>query len=165
MSALQDIGLFLRLSQIIGLIPFSYESDPQTGHFVRFKHFSWRHFVTWYYVGIFAFQTIGYLSIVFQQSDRFTSDGFIGGSFQQLPFAAMVLLGMTIICYAFLILIMRMISLRYNHFRNAIGFIQEFELLLPKLPGYNKNTVRRRTVIAWIINIFTVLDGIFIVQL
>ena len=109
-------------------------------------------------MGAIVFQAIGYFLFFWEQNDKLYSGKF-GESNYQLPFAAMMILGMTFICYSLLIFTTRAIVFRYGHFQKAIGFIQEFDQHLPDIKGF-KNTVRRRTLIGWIFIVISVCSGI-----
>ena len=154
MSTLKDLDPMIRICQIIGLFPFRMELDPVTGQFVRFI-FSWCHYVTWYFFALIFLQ-VGMGVIGFWGQKQFVSSNLFDSSFQQLPTSVLVLVGVSVFTYFLLLIVVKIVVFRYTHLSKAIELFRKLDQLLPEM-SYNKNTIRKRTLIGCIITVILVI--------
>ncbi len=148
MSALKDLRPFVHLCQIIGVIPYSMELDPETKAFRRFN-FSIKSIPAWLYIIALAAQVFGLLVTVVLVLRYYKSDGF---SDLNLPIVVALLNGSTQFIYIFFQTFKRGIVLRYQTLGRIVSQIKEVDRHLMNFPDC-KNTVLRRTIIGFVFSI------------
>lgn len=151
MSTLKQLGTLVRFCQLTGLIPFTMELDPKTGQFLRFA-FSWRHYVTWYCLGLFLLQLTGFATIMTAMR-QFTNGEEFNNVETKLPISVVILIGVAATFQFFTIVLAKTIVLRHASFRKISAILKKVEEHLLELPNC-KNSVLRRT-----------LFGFFLIEL
>jgi len=142
MSALKDLRPFIRLCQILGLIPYSMEIDPETKSFHRFR-FSMRSLPAWWYIIALVAQAVGFVVIGVSFSEYYQSNHF---SDLQLPIVVTLLGASSQFIFLLVQIFKRGIILRYNTLGRVVELLKEVERHLKDLPDGCKNSVFKRTI-------------------
>ena len=142
MSALKQLGPFIRICQLSGLIPFTMELDSKTGKFHRFR-FSWRHYVTWYYLAVWILQVAGFVSMILAGNHYTKSDEFRAGT-NSLSIGIIITTFFSAVFNILFFLLTKAITFHHAAIGRAAAFIREVEEHLIELPEC-KNSVLSRT--------------------
>ena len=148
MSVLEKLSPFISICQFCGMLPFSMEYDPTTKAFARFS-FSFRNFITWWFMLIFILQLAAPFALV----------NISGHLLQELssdlsvPTMVTIVAGVTSVCFFAQFAISRWITFRhYGRLRNAVEAVQAVERILKSLSVIVcNNSVTKRVVIGIIL--------------
>lgn len=140
---------FVKICQINGLIPFSMELYPNTGRFLKFT-FSFKKFVSWWYIFLAIFQVSMTLGIGFVATGKSIDIQKTEGK-SQLPKPVFVLMLFTNLLSLIQFFMGRGILLRYKRLRKIIALIKEVEQYLIEEMPYNhyeknKDSIITRTI-------------------
>lgn len=126
MSLLQQLHLFVSLFQASGFIPFTTEYESKTNKFTKFN-FSFKHFMTWWFVFWFTIQILVPLCFTYIMSNLLVELA----TDVKLPITVTILSSVSSVNFYLHFGICRWIVLfRYPRLRNAVQAVQKVESLL-----------------------------------
>lgn len=148
MSTLNALRPFVRLCQIIGLIPYTMELDPETKSFQRFS-FSFKSFPARWYSMVLVTQIVGLVIGGATMKNYFQSDLYAD---MHLPIVIVLLQGTTSFTFFLILVIKRGVVLCYRPLRRVVELLVEVDRHLRDLPKC-KNTILSRAIIGLVISI------------
>ncbi len=148
MSTLNALRPFVRLCQIIGLIPYTMELDPETKSFQRFS-FSFKSFPARWYSIVLVTQICGLVVGGATLKNYYQSDIYTD---MHLPIVIVLLQGATSFTLFLILIIKRGVVFCYRPLRRVVELLVEVDRHLRDLPEC-KNTILMRTIIGFLISI------------
>ena len=150
MSALKELGPLVRLGQLSGLFPFTMEVNPKTGQFIRF-HFSWKHYVTFYYISVWIFQITFHIIIAIVALQFINNIEDSVKEKLKLPLGVVILTVLIVAFYVLTYMLAKLVVLCKNRFSRTVAFIQKVEQELTYDLLDRKSSVMKRTIIGFIV--------------
>lgn len=151
---------FVTICQINGLVLYSMEMDPDTGRFLKFT-FSFRKFISWWYIFLAILQVSVTLSVGLVASSR-RADIHKTERKSELPTTVLILMAFTNLLGLIQFFMGRGILLRYKRLRKVIALILEVEQYVMEATPYS-HYKRRDSII--IRTVFGAFLAIFLVNL
>ena len=149
MGFFEQLGPFVRFGQFVGLFPYRIDTSI-SGRFKRFV-FSWFHIITGWFIVSICLQIVPTLvtwAYVFWQDQEFAKVSNLNSQ----PQTIFVIFGLSIIVQYIKIVVVRVVSLRYNLLGAATNYlnthvIKELEDLHDSIyPENNYGTIKKRTI-------------------
>ena len=162
MGVLEKLVPFVHFGQFVGLLPYRIKTNPFTGRF-KGLFFSWCHKVTLWFALSFVLQFLLLIVQVVLSQDVLTDLNILNN----MPFTLTAVYGLTTINHYLMMVVSRLITLRYKQFRVAtdsiiVDVVRSLEEL-ESLPNC-RNSAKSRTFVG-ILFIFILVKTDFIFEI